>query len=260
MSNDIPLGLAVQKRREEIAKFISRHEEVSIAQLTAAFAAWSEMTIRRDLAQLAEQGKIILTRGGARILPSRFGLGEEVYSARESQSRSGKMAIADKAVQLVEPNKGIFIDSGTTAMAFAKLLPDVNMVVITSAPNIALDIAMRLSKPQVVLLGGTLSRHSISVTDPGVETQLSAFNIDTAFMGGSGFDERAGFSVGSQLDCRLKQAAISRSRRVVIMLDSSKFGVMLPYSYASLDDVDVVISDAEFPESIRKKYPKVEFK
>ena len=164
------------------------------------------------------------------------------------------------AVQLVEPGKGIFIDSGTTAMALARLLPDVNMVVITSAPNIALDIAMRLSKPQVVLLGGTLSRHNISVADPGIDNQLSALNIDTAFMGGSGFDERAGFSVGSQLDCHLKQAAISRSRRVVIMIDSSKVGAMLPYSYASLDDVDVVVSDKEFPESIRKKYPEVDFR
>ena len=247
----------MKERREAIRHYIESRGEVTIGQLAAEFTEWSEMTLRRDLDFLAAEKVVILTRGGARLIPSHYGfLGEDIYSERELRNYPLKQAIAAAAAKLVQPGKGIFIDAGTTAMSFARALPDYRLVVVTSAPNIALEVAMQKKNPSVVQLGGTLSRNTISVSDPAVAAQLSALNIDTAFMCASGFDERAGFSVGSQLDCLLKREVISRARRVVMMIDSSKIGALLPFSFASPDEVDLCITDDGVPAELRRHWPE----
>jgi DeoR/GlpR family transcriptional regulator of sugar metabolism len=208
------------------------------------------MTLRRDLAALERMQKLILTRGGARTIPSRYGLHEDIYSDREKINDEAKQLIASKAVALVEPDTGIFIDSGTTAMALARRLPDYHLAVITAAPNIALEIAMRKAKPSVIMLGGTLCRDEIAVADPEVLSYLEHLNIDTAFMAASGFDEKGGFTVGSQLGALLKRAVVKRARKVVMMLDSSKIGTLLPFTFARMEDVDVLVGDGKISENI----------
>ena len=243
----------MQERREAILKFIEAGGEVSIAALAERFSNWSEMTIRRDLAFLEKERAIILTRGGARAVGRSFGMSEDFYSEREQRNPQSKQRLAEKALSLFEPGKGIFIDAGTTAMVLARRLPDENMVVVTSAPNIALEIATRKARPSVVMLGGTLARNTISVSSPDVETQLAQLNIDTAFMSTTGFDEAAGFSVGHQLDGLLKRAVIRRARRAVMLIDSSKVGAMMPFTFAHLDEIDTLVTDDDFPGELKKR-------
>ena len=246
----------MQERREAILKFIEAGGEVSIAALAERFSKWSEMTIRRDLAFLEKERAIILTRGGARAVGRTFGMSEDLYSEREQRNREAKMTVAAKAAGLIEPGKAVFIDSGTTAMALARMIPDQNGIVITSAPNIALEIFRSKQLPQVVLLGGTLSRRSLAVTANDLDSQLSRFNIDIAFLGVSGFDLTAGCTVGSQEDCFLKQYLLRRARRSAVLLDSSKLGVTMPFTYAQISEIGTVVSDgrlpAEYASQIRK--------
>lgn len=241
------------ERREAIRKFIEERGEVSIGELAARFSDWSEMTLRRDLAHLEQEKTIILTRGGARKMPYRYGLLEDVYSEREQRNSGAKVLIGSKAASFIESGKGIYIDCGTTAMALARQVPDCHLVVITAAPNIALEISMNKEKPSVVLLGGTLSRKEISVIDPDFPAQLDKLNIDTAFMAASAYDENCGFTVGSQLGAAAKQAVMRRAKRVVMMLDSSKAGECLPFTFAAAEDVDVLISDDELAPELRSK-------
>ncbi|MBR2373052.1 MAG: DeoR/GlpR transcriptional regulator [Lentisphaeria bacterium] len=247
----------MQKRRDAILKFIEANGESSIASLAERFSEWSEMTIRRDLAFLEKERSIILTRGGARAVQRTFGLSEDIYSEREQRNREAKMLVASKAAGLIDPGKAIFIDSGSSAMALARAVPDQNCVIITSAPNVALEIIRCKSKPQVVLLGGTLGRRSLAVSAYDLETQLSQFNIDIAFLGVSGFDLRAGCTVGTQDDCLLKKQLIKQARRSVVLLDSSKLGVAMPFTYAAIEDIGTVVSDGNIPaeaaEEIAKK-------
>ena len=93
------------ERREAILKYIEEKGEISIGELASHFASWSEMTLRRDLAALEQMHKIILTRGGARSIPSRYGLHEDIYSAREQRNDDAKQLIAAKAVE--EKIKGV---------------------------------------------------------------------------------------------------------------------------------------------------------
>ena len=243
----------MKERREAIRKFIEVNGDVTIGQLCEKFANWSEMTIRRDLDYLAKSRIVILTRGGARIMPSSYGVSEDIYSEREKRHAEAKQRIAEKAAGLVELGTGIFIDSGTTGMALARTLPDYQMVVVASGPNIALEIALKKSRPSVILLGGAISRHSMAVMDPDIGGQLANLNIDTAFVATSGFDGKAGFSVGNQSDALLKRSVIARARRVVMMMDSSKVGAMLPFTFARPQDVDILITDDEMPENVKRE-------
>lgn len=245
------------ERRESIRKFIEAKGEVSIGELASHFASWSEMTLRRDLAALEQERRIILTRGGARTVPTRYGLHEDIYSEREQRNDRAKQVIATKAVSLIEPDTGIFIDSGTTAMALARMVPDFHLAVITAAPNIALEISMRKSKPSVIMLGGTLSRDEIAVSDPEAMKNLENLNIDTAFLAASGYDERGGFTVGSQLGALLKRAVVQRARKVVMMLDKSKIGTLLPFTFARMEDVDILVGDGELPAGLTKDFNNV---
>jgi len=241
------------ERREAIRKYIEERGEVSISELAARFKQWSEMTLRRDLARLEQENALILTRGGARRMPYHYGLLEDIYSERERRNYDAKQRIAARAAKLIEPGKGIFIDAGTTAMALAREVPDCHLAVITSAPNIALEIMMRKEKPSVILLGGTLSRKELSVSDPELPEQLKKLNIETAFMVASAYDETYGFSVGNQLGALLKRAVIQRAKKVVMMLDGSKAGGLLPFTFANPEDVDVLVTDDGFSPQLKKK-------
>ena len=148
----------MKERQEAIRKFIEEHGEAQISELAVHFSSWSEMTIRRDLEYLEKNRYILRTKGGARILPASYGLTEDVYGEREKRNYKQKQNIAQKAAELVEQDSGIFLDAGSTIMALARQLPDVNTAIITSAPNIALEIAWKKQHPTIILLGGTLSR------------------------------------------------------------------------------------------------------
>ncbi len=241
----------MKERQEAIRKYIEEHGEAQISELAKHFSSWSEMTIRRDLEYLEKNRYILRTKGGARILPASYGLTEDVYGEREKRNYKQKQNIAEKAAELVERESGIFLDAGSTIMALARQLPDVNTAIITSAPNIALEIAWKKQNPTVILLGGTLSRKTISISGMNVLDQLHNLNIDTAFMSASAFTEKAGFSVGSQHECDLKRAVIARARRVVMLFDSSKTGTLMPFTFARPEDIDILVTDGKLPEGIQ---------
>ena len=246
----------MHERRDAILKYIEANGEVSIAALAERFSKWSEMTIRRDLAYLEKERSIILTRGGARSGRRGFGLSEDYYREREQRNPEAKMTVAAKAVSLMEPGKAVYIDSGSSAMALARVIPDQHCVIITSAPNIALEILSTKTLPQVVMLGGTLARRSLAITPYNLDSQLSQFNIDIAFLGVSGFDLHAGCTVGNQYDCLLKQHLIRQARRSAVLLDSSKLAVAMPFTYAKIGEIDTVVSDGMIPEETAQKIRK----
>jgi len=241
----------MKERQAAIKEYLEEHGEASIGELAAEFSDWSEMTIRRDLEMLEKSRCLIRTKGGARVMPAGYGLSEDVYGEREHRNYAQKQEIALKAAQLVESDSGIFVDAGSTMMAFSRHLPDENIAVITSAPNIGLEIVLKKQKPAVILLGGTLSRKTISVSGINVLEQLRNLNIDTAFMSTSGYTDDAGFSVGNQYECELKRAIISRARRVVMLFDSSKIGTMMPFTFAHPKDINILVSDSLLPKEVR---------
>jgi DeoR/GlpR family transcriptional regulator of sugar metabolism len=235
-------------RRAALERYIHDHGEASTEELCALFPALSPMTIRRDLNQLAQTGAIARTHGGARAVPQ--GQLEPFYAVREGENPQLKRRMAALAIPFVERRRSLFIDSGSTTMAFAQLLPESELTILTSAPNIALHIATRKPACSVLLTGGSLNRSTLSCSGYGSAEILQSLNIDIAFMGASGFSEAGGFTAGEHGECALKRLVLGKAGRVILLMDSSKVGKNMPYTFAQPHNIHILVTDDGLPPSM----------
>lgn len=246
------------KRQAQILKELEKNGEVQLQQLKSIFPDVSEMTLRRDLISLENEGHLIRTYGGAvsvkRISPSK---GEEdAYNIREAENVEEKMKIAQKVVSMVEIGRSIYFDAGTTVMCLAKVLPDDSFSIVTSSANTALELIKRL-RTSVVTLGGPVNRNTLSSSGPDAVSMLENINIDIAFMAASGFSVDSGFTVANIYECELKRKVVKKANKVVMLMDTSKINKDLAFTYATLKDIDVWVCEKELPPDVdaeAKKY------
>jgi len=237
------------ERRDYIVKYIHDNGQATLKELLELYPDISDMTLRRDLAFLEKQGYIIRTRGGA---VSRQHLGSEAedrYSQRSLFNIPQKRIIAEKAVKLLEPNRSIYLDSGSTVMMMVKAMTDENYYIVSAGVNIALE-CLRNQKPSITLVGGNVSHNTISASGINALQFISNINIDIAFMACSGFSFDTGFTSGSYAECELKRTVLTKARKRVMLSDSSKINKRMPFTFAQLEDIDIWVSDGEIPAEV----------
>ncbi|MBE6989912.1 MAG: DeoR/GlpR transcriptional regulator [Ruminococcaceae bacterium] len=239
-------------RRSQMRAFIDERLNVRVKELQEQFPGVSVMTIRRDLAALEEEGAIIRTRGGARVNLDNLGVAEDAYRRRELAFPEAKEVISQKALAFFEPKRSIFLDAGTTMMTLARRIPDDDLVLFTAAPNIALEVLTRTRRPQVTLLGGSLSRTTLAGSGRATLEQLRSINIDMAFLSTSAYSVSGGFTVGNPYEAEMKADVIRKARRVVMLMTADKVGHSMPYTFAQMRDVDVLICEADPGEEITR--------
>jgi DeoR/GlpR family transcriptional regulator of sugar metabolism len=233
--------LAAQ-RRAVILSELDRDGTVRVSDLVRILGV-SDMTVRRDLGALERQGLLDKVHGGAmvRAEPSTSEPGFEANSARQ---RAEKEAIAARAASLVQPGSAIAISAGTTTYALARHLVDVpQLTVVTNSIWVA-DVLYRASSNSTsVLLTGGLRTPSDALVGPLAITSLTSLHLDAVFMGVHGMDTRAGFSTPNLLEAETNRAMISAGRRLVVLADSTKWGIVGLSTMAELNDASLVISD-----------------
>lgn len=236
-------------RRERILKYIKDCGQASLKELTELCPDVSDMTLRRDMAFLEEKGQIIRTRGGA-VAASRAGVNsEDLYSRRAVLHTHQKQEIAVKALSLAQPSCAMYLDSGSTVLQFVKALPDDNYYIITADPNIALEAARR-AKTTVTLVGGNLNHSTLCASGVHSVNFVNGINIDIAFMSASGFNIQTGFTSGAFSECELKAAVMEKARTRIMLMDSSKLAKRMPFTFARLSDIDVLISDSGLDKEV----------
>jgi DeoR/GlpR family transcriptional regulator of sugar metabolism len=229
---------------------VDEHGVVTLPQLTALCPNVSLMTIHRDLSHLEGQGFLEKIRGGARCASNHSG--EPAFAARDIVNRAAKQITGNKALAFLRGHVSIFIDAGTTMMAFARQIPDIKSNIHTTSPNIALELATR-PLITISLCGGTLNKSNLTLSGDAAFESLSNVNIDIAFIAAAGYSESAGFTCGVESEARIKKLMVEKSRTRVMMLDSSKFEKILPYTFANISDFDYVITDLDpkdFPKPV----------
>ncbi len=241
-------------RQLQILQLLDTKGEVQLQQLKELFPEVSMMTLRRDLIGLEAEGRLIRTHGGAvslkRLSVSVGNNGEEdSYSRRAAENVEAKLKIADKAIDTVEKGRSIYFDAGSTVMCLAKILDDDSYSIFTSGANIALELVKKL-RTSVVLLGGLVNRNTLSTSGPDAILSLDSVNIDTAFMASSGFSIDSGFTVSNIYECELKKKIVKRAKKVILLMDTSKVNKNLPFTYATLEDIDVWVTETALPQDI----------
>ncbi|MBE6885484.1 MAG: DeoR/GlpR transcriptional regulator [Oscillospiraceae bacterium] len=241
-------------RRERLKKYIAEKGIVSLKELTTIFSDVSLMTIHRDLDFLEEDGKIIRMRGGARYI-GEISAHEPSFEIREVENRKAKEQIAEKAVRFIHSGSSVFFDAGTTTMALARLIPDDSFSVITSAPNIALEVARR-TNPTVSMCGGTLNRSNMTLSGTSAMEMLEKVNIDVAFLVCTGFSLEGGFTCGKESEADVKNLIIKKARTVIMLMDRSKLNKMLPFTFCGLKDINYMICEGELPPKVAEAAAK----
>lgn len=245
-------------RQEKIIKMMEgAKSEITMKELKETFHSVSDMTLRRDLIALEKKGYLIRAYGKAvRTDKIREGLGQEdEYSIRASENMEGKQSIAGLALPFAEKGRSMFFDAGTTVMCLARILEDENYSVLTSGLNIACELVKK-NRISVVVLGGQVGRNSLSASGPYADSFVENINIDLAFMAASGFSPESGFTVGNIYECELKRKVVKRARKVILLMDGSKINKNLPFTYGTLKDIDVWVTDKSLPGEIASEAAK----
>jgi DeoR family fructose operon transcriptional repressor len=241
------------ERREDVNSYIQSKGEVMLADLQARHPGVSSMTLRRDLEFLERRGDVVRIRGGAKSIAHLSMLKEAAYTQRQTEHAEAKMAIARKAVELLSPGRSIYIDSGTTCMCFAQRVPDQNLFVLTPAPNVALEL-VKLPNVKINLTGGQLHRETLTLSGFNAVEYVKTLNIDLAFMAASAFSLSSGFSCGDYHEAELKRLVMRKARHVVVLMDSSKFNGTMPHTFATLDDIQALVTDGPLPRDYERAF------
>ncbi len=236
-------------RQNKIQDFIEKNHVVTIKQLQELCPEVSVMTIHRDLDALELQGSVVKIRGGARSVRHAGDLG---FDIRLQENNAGKLIIAQKALELLQPGSTVFLDASTTNLILARKMPDLPMHIFTTGPNIAVELC-RLQNPNITVCCGTLNRKNMALSGPNTQQMLENINIDIAFIGVSGCYAETGFTCGTEADMVVKRTVIRRARRRIMMCDSTKFSRLMPYTFAGFGDVNYLISDKPVPENVQRK-------
>ena len=235
-------------RQQQIKKMLESAGEVHLQNLRKVFTDISEMTLRRDLSLLENEGYAIRTHGGA-VSTNKIDLHdgqENEYSKRAKEGVVAKTDIAAKAVRFIEKGRSIYLDAGSTVMGLAKLIEGEGCTFVTSAVNTALKLSS--TAHSVMQLGGAVNKNTLSCSGPDALLMIDALNIDVAIMSASGFSPDRGFTISNRYECLLKQKILKKAKKVVMLMDSSKIDKDLTFTFASLEDINYWVCD-NMPDS-----------
>ncbi len=237
-------------RIELIADLLDKRGKLSLTQLEEAFPTVSQMTLRRDLQQLESDGRIIRVRGGAMSVKEIQKVSGEAYTKKTTIHTDEKREIAQKAASLIDAGCSFFVDGGTTAMYLAKELPDINCNVFTNGIAVAMELAQK-KNIVINLVGGQLMSDNLSTASPVADMYFADTNFELAIISASAFTVENGFSCGSPVEADLLKLIRNKAKSVYMMLDSSKIGKIMPYTFARMEDIDVLITDENFPDDLK---------
>jgi DeoR/GlpR family transcriptional regulator of sugar metabolism len=240
--------LLAAERRARITDLAIQRGSVRVNELSDLFQV-SEVTIRGDLDLLARRGVLLRDHGGA-IVNTRTGL-VTAFEQRASLNLEEKRRIGRVAAGMVEPGETIIMDAGTTTMEMARSLPDVApLTVVTNALNVATQVGA-LPGVHVILVGGSLSRETISTVGPYAERDLNDLIVHKVFLGAHAVDLEAGVADMSLEIAKVKRAMIGAAQQVILLADSSKWGRTAFAKVVPLTAVHVMVTDSNLPEDAR---------
>ena len=238
--------MKVEQRRTAILELLMTEEAAGIHDLAHRFGV-SHMTIRRDLEGLSLEGRVSVGRGEARISQN-SGI-EPRYAAKQRVNATLKAQIARYAAHhFVRDGDVLLMEGGTTVTAMAQHLQGKSgLTVVTNGLYTMNELAHLVPHVTVMSTGGILRDFSFTYVGPAAEDFLANVHAGTAFVSATGFTLEHGFTDPNPLESRVRKAMVECAERVVVLLDSSKFGVTSLITVAPPDGIDVLVTDSGAP-------------
>lgn len=247
------------ERRNLIMEKLNEHKRVIIKDLSKEIKV-SEATLRTDLAMMEEEGLLVRTHGGA-ILPETQTEIETSFDIRQRKNKNEKSAIAKKASEMISNGMCVLLDASSTALELARILREMplRLTVVTSGINTALELN---EHPQitVILLGGIVKKGSLALEGSLGLDILQKINIDLMFTSANGFSFESGLTDFSVYEVELKKEMVKSSERVVVLLDHTKINRNSIASFASVNQIDTIITDSSINFDFAQKLEDLNIK
>ena len=238
--------LTSQRKKLLLARLAA--EGQLVAKALAQELGTSEDTIRRDLRELAAEGKLQRVHGGA--LPASAAMGD--LGAREQVSVADKVALGRFGASLIRPDQLVILDGGTTALQVARhLAPGLRATIVTHSPPVAVELA-RHPGVEILVLGGRLFRHSMVNVGASVIDAASRLRADLFFLGVTGVHPDAGLSTGDAEEAAVKLALHSRAAETVVLASPEKLMAASPFVIAPLAELSLLVVPRATPARVTR--------
>ena len=231
------------ERQRRILDLLRANGRVLAADLAQQFDT-SEDTIRRDLRQLAKAGLCRRVYGGALPLsPSSTPYETRLAEATERKAELG-LATAALVQERLRAGGVLFLDGGSTNLAAARALPDLEITAVTNAPAIAAELMTR-AQMKVVMIGGQIDRVAGAALGARAVREAAAIRPDLLLLGACALNAAEGAACFEYEDAAFKQAITEAAGAVALAITNEKLGAAAPYRVAPLSRIDQVVLEAD---------------
>jgi len=227
-----------RERQAYIVHQVNLHNKVLSNSLSAEIDV-SEDTIRRDLSELSEKGKLIKVHGGA--LSHSFH--DFTFPSKKVYAQNNKRIIAEKAVNLIKDGMFVLTGGGTTIIELARLLPHTLSATFISGSIPAIVEYMHHPNIDMVVIGDKLSKNSKITLGAYALARISTLKPDLCFLGINAIDINHGITDNDWDVVQLKQAMIASSQKVVCLTISEKINTIQPILVCDLKKIDILITE-----------------
>ena len=233
--------MAFKERELAILEYLKEHKEASVESLCKVLFV-SEATMRRDLTKLHNAKKLVRTHGGA-IYRSEPGVNLP-QDFREKENVDAKIAIAQKCMSLINEGDTVMIDGSSTVLPLLRIIgAKKSLVIITN--NAKAPVLLSETDAKVFVCGGELATNAYALVGSYAESFVKSFNADICFFSVSNLTKDGHLTDNSIQENIIRKAMISKSKRVVLLLDSHKIGEPCISDLCTLDDIDLVVCEKD---------------
>jgi DeoR/GlpR family transcriptional regulator of sugar metabolism len=205
----------------------------------------SEDTIRRDLRELAQTGKLQRVHGGA--LPASAAMGD--LKVRGQVSPKDKIELGRAGAAMIRPKQVVILDGGTTALQVAAHLPsDLRATIVTHSPTVAVEAAKH-PDVEIIMLGGRLFRHSMVNVGAMLIDAASRLRADLYFMGVTGVHPDAGLTTGDAEEAAVKRTLHERAAETVVLASAEKLLAASPFLVTPFKDITLLVVPPGTPDN-----------
>lgn len=243
--------MLARQRQEAILRAIEDNGGVRVSDLVDQLGV-SDMTVRRDIEFLAGKGLVLKVHGGATAIGD-HPIDEPGFSVKSAMNPVEKSEIARTAASLIRPGTSVAISAGTTAFAVAvELRPIKRLTMITNSPRVAELLYDPAREDQTIVLTGGIRTPSDALAGPVANNMLGTMHVDTLILGVHGIDVEAGLTTPNLYEAETNRALIRCAKRIVVVADHSKWGVIGLSTIGMLEQIDILVTDAQLDVEARR--------
>lgn len=217
------MSLLAEQRMDRILEELKQKDAVSVSYLCQKTGA-SEATIRRDLTELAQRGKLTKVHGGAIPVRETFHGEEETMDVKRQLHTPEKRRIAQCAARMIQNEDVVYLDAGSTVMLMTEFLEGSGATFVTNS----IECLARLSRLRLrtYALGGMLKPGTMAIIGAEALESLQKYNFTKAFLGTNGITLGQGFTTPDPEEAMVKARAAGHARETWVLADSSKFDIV----------------------------------